>query len=152
MNIRHVSSRIETGAVLAVALSMAPVQTRTLARRRDGEFATRAVSRISWSMSRRVFFESDQTDLSPQAIATWKSRRSGCRATSLLVHHRRPRDERGTANTTSRWVRGVPNRFALLASRGIDPGRCGRSLTQGTPSRSAMTSRAGRRIAARSRS
>jgi Outer membrane protein and related peptidoglycan-associated (lipo)proteins len=66
----------------------------------------------------RVFFESDQTELSPQAIATLEKQ-----AQWLQTYNRYPSPSKAMptsaapANTTSRSVRGAPSRCDLSSPR-----------------------------------
>jgi hypothetical protein len=95
-------------------------------------------------------FESDQTELSPQAIATPTSRRSGCSSTTLPPRSKATPTSAAPASTTLRSAPSAPSRFAasLLRAASIRRG-CGPSLRQGAPGGGVTTSRAGRRIAAR---
>src|ERR1700721_1885734 len=73
----------------------------------------------------RVFFESDQTDLSPQAIATLEKQaqwlQSYPRYSFTIEGHA---DERGTREyNIALGARRAQSVRTFLASRGIDPGR-----------------------------
>ena len=100
----------------------------------------------------RVFFESDQTDLSPQAIATLEKQ-----AQWLQTYNRYAftieghADERGTREyNIALGARRAQSVRSFLASRGIDASRM-RTISYGKerPVASVTTSPAGRRTAAR---
>jgi hypothetical protein len=124
---------LKLAAVLAVALSMGACANKNIGA--DGAMASAAAPGSQQdfvvNVGDRVFFESDQTELSPQAMPT----------------------SAAPANTTSRWARGVHNRCAPSLPRAAStPRGCGRSLmARNARLRSATTSPAGPRIAVRLR-
>src|ERR1700732_793489 len=113
-------------AVLAVALSMGACAKNPLA---DGAMASAATPGSQQdfvvNVGDRVFFESDQTDLSPQAITTLEKQ-----AQWLQTYNRYAftieghADERGTrAYNIALGARRAQSVRTFLASRGIDPSR-----------------------------
>ncbi len=128
---------LKLAAVLAVALSMGACANKNLGA--DGAMANAATPGSQQdfvvNVGDRVFFESDQTDLTPQAIATLEKQaqwlQSYNRYSFTIEGHA---DERGTRE----W-----HRAALI------PAGCGRFPTaRNDRLRCVTTSRAGRRIAA----
>jgi len=143
-------------AVLAVALSMGACANKNLGA--DGAMASAATPGSQQdfvvNVGDRVFFESDQTDLTPQAIATlekqarWLQSYNPTRSPSKAMP-----TSVAPASTTLRWVHGAPSRSApSLPPAASIPAACGRSLTaRNARSRYVTTSRAGRRTAVPSR-
>jgi peptidoglycan-associated lipoprotein len=118
---------LKLAAVLAVALSMGACANKNLGA--DGAMASAATPGSQQdfvvNVGDRVFFESDQTDLSPQAIATLENQarwlQSYNRYSFTIEGHA---DERGTREyNIALGARRAQSVRAFLASRGIDPGR-----------------------------
>jgi peptidoglycan-associated lipoprotein len=114
-------------AVLAVALTMAACANKN--QLGDGAMASAATPGSQQdfvvNVGDRVFFESDQTDLTPQAIATldkqaqWLQQYN--RYSFTIEGHA---DERGTREyNIALGVRRAQSVRSYLASRGIDPNR-----------------------------
>ena len=143
-------------AVVAVALSMGACAKNNVGA--DGAMASAATPGSQQdfvvNVGDRVFFESDQTDLSPQAIATLEKQAQWLqtynRYSFTIEGHA---DERGTREyNIALGARRAQSVRSYLASRGIDRTACARSPTaRSVRSRSVTTSPAGRRTAARSR-
>src|ERR1700730_6962738 len=117
---------LKLAAVLAVALSMGACANRNLA---DGAMASAAPPGSQQdfvvNVGDRVFFESDQTDLTPQAIVTLEKQ-----ARWLQTYNRYAftieghADERGTREyNIALGARRAQSVRTFLASRGIDPSR-----------------------------
>ena len=140
-------------AVVAVALSMGACAKNNVGA--DGAMASAATPGSQQdfvvNVGDRVFFESDQTELSPQAIATLEKQAQWLqtynRYSFTIEGHA---DERGTRNTTSRSAPAAPSRCAAISPRAVSTRTaCARSPTaRSVRSRSATTSHAGRRTAA----
>jgi len=118
---------LKLAAVLAVALSMGACANKNLGA--DGAMASAATPGSQQdfvvNVGDRVFFESDQTDLSPQAIATLEKQ-----ARWLQTYNRYAftieghADERGTREyNIALGARRAQSVRTFLASRGIDPSR-----------------------------
>src|SRR3981081_440093 len=114
-------------AVLAVALSMGACAKNPLGT--DGAMASAAMPGSQQdfvvNVGDRVFFESDQTDLSPQAIATLEKQarwlQSYNRFSFTVACHA---DGRGAREyTIALAARRAQSVLTFPASRGIDPGR-----------------------------
>ena len=143
---------LKLAAVLAVALSMGACANKNLGA--DGAMASAATPGSQQdfvvNVGDRVFFDSDQTDLSPQAIATLDKQarwlQTYNRYSFTIEGHA---DERGTREyNIALGARRAQSVRTFLASRGIDRAGCGRSPTaRNARSRSATTSPAGRRTA-----
>src|SRR3990170_5538859 len=114
-------------AVLAVALSMAACANKNPLG--DGAMASAASPGSQQdfvvNVGDRVFFESDQTDLTPQAVATldkqvqWLQQHN--RHSFTIEGHA---DERGTREyNIALGARRAQSVRSYLASRGIDPNR-----------------------------
>jgi peptidoglycan-associated lipoprotein len=120
---------LKLAAVLAVALSMGACANKNGFGGADGAMANAAVPGSQQdfvvNVGDRVFFESDQTDLSPQAIATldkqaqWLQQYS--RYSFTIEGHA---DERGTREyNIALGAKRAQSVRSFLASRGIDPRR-----------------------------
>ena len=117
---------LKLAAILAVALSMGACANKNVGA--EGAMASAATPGSQQdfvvNVGDRVFVESDQTELSPQAIATLEKQ-----AQWLQTYNRYSFTIEGhatsaaPANTTSRSVHGAPSDLGHLASRGIDPNR-----------------------------
>ena len=118
---------LKLAAVLAVALSMGACANKTGV---GGDaMASAAVSGSQQdfvvNVGDRVFFESDQTELSPQAIATLDKQEQWLqqynRYAFTIEGHA---DERGTREyNIALGAKRAQSVRSFLASRGIDPGR-----------------------------
>ena len=117
---------LKLAAVLAVALSMGACANKNLA---DGAMASAATPGSQQdfvvNVGDRVFFESDQTDLTPQAMATLDKQarwlQSYNRYSFTIEGHA---DERGTREyNIALGARRAQSVRTFLASRGIDPSR-----------------------------
>ncbi|KIZ44347.1 MULTISPECIES: peptidoglycan-associated lipoprotein Pal [Rhodopseudomonas] len=122
---------LKLAAVLAVALSMGACanQNPLGGAGADGSLAGAATPGSQQdfvvNVGDRVFFESDQTELSPQAIATLEKQaqwlRSYNRYSFTIEGHA---DERGTREyNIALGARRAQSVRTFLASRGIDPSR-----------------------------
>jgi peptidoglycan-associated lipoprotein len=118
---------LKLAAVLMVALSMGACANKNLGA--DGAMASAATPGSQQdfvvNVGDRVFFESDQTDLSPQAIATLEKQaqwlQSYNRYSFTIEGHA---DERGTREyNIALGARRAQSVRTYLASRGIDPSR-----------------------------
>src|SRR6202047_1858754 len=118
---------LKLAAVLVVALSMGACANKNLGA--DGAMASAATPGSQQdfvvNVGDRVFFESDQTDLSPQAIATLEKQvrwlQNYNRYSFTIEGHA---DERGTREyNIALGARPAPRGRTLFASRGIDPSR-----------------------------
>ena len=131
---------LKLAAVLAVALSMGACANKNLGA--DGAMASAATPGSQQdfvvNVGDRVFFESDQTDLSPQAIATLEKQAQWLqtynRYSFTIEGHA---DERGTREyNIALGARRAQSVRTFLASRGIDPiADADDLLRQGTPGR-----------------
>ena len=117
---------LKLAAVLAVALSMGACAKNSLT---DGAMANAATPGSQQdfvvNVGDRVFFESDQTEVSPQAIATLEKQ-----AQWLQTYNRYAftieghADERGTREyNIALGARRAQSVRTFLTSRGIDPSR-----------------------------
>ena len=107
-------------AVVAVALSMGACAKKNVGA--DGAMASAATPGSQQdfvvNVGDRVFFESDQTELSRRRSPRWRSRRSGCRPiTATPSPSKAMPTSAAPANTTSRSVRGAPSRCAATSPR-----------------------------------
>ncbi|MCE3256227.1 MAG: OmpA/MotB [Nitrobacter vulgaris] len=120
---------LKLAAVLAVALSMGACANKNPMDGRGGGMAGAATPGSQQdfvvNVGDRVFFESDQTSLSPQAITTLEKQ-----ARWLQTYNRYSftveghADERGTREyNIALGARRAQTVRSFLASRGIDPGR-----------------------------
>jgi peptidoglycan-associated lipoprotein len=118
---------LKLAAVLAVALSMGACANKNLGA--DGGLAGAASPGSQQdfvvNVGDRVFFESDQTDLSPQAIATLDKQiqwlQSYPRYTFVIEGHA---DERGTREyNIALGARRAQSVRSYMVSHGINPGR-----------------------------
>ena len=116
-------------AVLAAALSMGACANKNGMGGADGAMAGAATPGSQQdfvvNVGDRVFFESDQTNLSPQAITTLEKQarwlQTYPRYSFTIEGHA---DERGTREyNIALGARRAQTVRAFLASRGIDPGR-----------------------------
>jgi peptidoglycan-associated lipoprotein len=114
-------------AVLAVALSMGACANKNLGA--DGAMASAATPGSQQdfvvNVGDRVFFDSDQTDLSPQAITTLEKQvrwlQTYNRYSFTIEGHA---DERGTREyNIALGARRAQSVRTFFASRGIDPSR-----------------------------
>jgi peptidoglycan-associated lipoprotein len=128
MTDKRILQGLKLAAVLAVALSMGACSTNNngLA---DGAMASAAAPGSQQdfvvNVGDRVFFESDQTTLSPQATATLDKQvqwlQTYNRYSFTIEGHA---DERGTREyNIALGARRAQAVRSYLASRGIDPGR-----------------------------
>ena len=120
---------LKLAAVLAVALSMGACANKNPLGGADGSMANAATPGSQQdfvvNVGDRVFFESDQTELSPQAIATLEKQaqwlQSYNRYSFTIEGHA---DERGTREyNIALGARRAQSVRTFLASRGIDPSR-----------------------------
>ncbi|WP_398483909.1 peptidoglycan-associated lipoprotein Pal [Tardiphaga sp.] len=120
---------LKLAAVLVVALSMGACANKNGLGGADGAMAGNAAPGSQQdfvvNVGDRVFFESDQTELSPQAMATldkqsqWLQQYN--RYSFTIEGHA---DERGTREyNIALGARRAQSVRSYLASRGIDPGR-----------------------------
>ena len=126
---KRILQGFKLAAVLAVALSMGACAKNNLAGGAEGAMASAATPGSQQdfvvNVGDRVFFESDQTDLSPQAIATLEKQaqwlQTYSRYTFTIEGHA---DERGTREYNialgAKRAQSVRN---FLVSRGIDASR-----------------------------
>ena len=117
---------LKLAAVLAVALSMGACANKSVG---SDAMASAAVPGSQQdfvvNVGDRVFFESDQTELSPQAVATLEKQAQWLqtynRYTFTIEGHA---DERGTREyNIALGARRAQSVRTFLASRGIDPSR-----------------------------
>ena len=117
---------LKLAAVLAVALSMGACANKNLGMDANASAATPGIQQdFVVNVGDRVFFDSDQTDLSPQAVATLDKQiqwlQTYPRYQFTIEGHA---DERGTREYNialgARRAQAVRD---YLASRGIQPGR-----------------------------
>ena len=118
---------LKLAAVLAVALSMGACANKNLNGMDANASAATPGSQQDFvvNVGDRVFFESDQTDLSPQAVATLDKQiqwlQTYPRYGFTIEGHA---DERGTREyNIALGARRAQSVRTFLASRGIDPGR-----------------------------
>lgn len=120
---------LKLAAVFAVALSMGACANKNPLGGVDGAMANAATPGSQQdfvvNVGDRVFFESDQTELSPQAIATLEKQarwlQSYNRYAFTIEGHA---DERGTREyNIALGARRAQSVKTFLSSRGIDPGR-----------------------------
>ncbi len=120
---------LKLAAVLAVALSMGACANKNGMGGADGGIAGAATPGSQQdfvvNVGDRVFFESDQTDLSPQATATLDKQAQWLQTYSryafTIEGHA---DERGTREyNIALGARRAQSVRSYLASRGIDPSR-----------------------------
>ncbi|MBI5130690.1 MAG: peptidoglycan-associated lipoprotein Pal [Rhodopseudomonas palustris] len=128
-NQKRILQGLKLAAVLAVALSMGACANNKTGLGADGAMANAATPGSQQdfvvNVGDRVFFESDQTDLSPQAVATLDKQAQWLqtynRYSFTIEGHA---DERGTREYNialgARRAQSVRN---YLASRGIDASR-----------------------------
>ena len=118
---------LKLAAVFAVALSMGACANKNLGA--DGAMASAATPGSQQdfvvNVGDRVFFESDQTDLSPQAIATLDKQiqwlQSYSRYTFVIEGHA---DERGTREyNIALGARRAQSVRSYMVAHGINPGR-----------------------------
>jgi peptidoglycan-associated lipoprotein len=118
---------LKWAAVLAVALSMGACANKNFGG--DGAMASAATPGSQQdfvvNVGDRVFFESDQTDLTPQAITTLEKQAQWLQSYNhysfTIEGHA---DERGTREyNIALGAKRAQSVRAFLASRGIDPGR-----------------------------
>jgi peptidoglycan-associated lipoprotein len=117
---------LKLAAVLAVALTMGACANKNVGSDAMASAATPGSQQdFVVNVGDRVFFESDQTDLSPQAIATLEKQaqwlQSYNRYSFTIEGHA---DERGTREyNIALGARRAQAVRSFLASRGIDPSR-----------------------------
>ena len=117
---------LKLAAVLAVALSMAACANKNLDANAMGNAAAPGSQQdFVVNVGDRVFFESDQTDLTPQAIATLEKQVQWLQAypryTFTIEGHA---DERGTREyNIALGARRAQSVRTFMASKGIDPSR-----------------------------
>src|ERR1700721_2753104 len=120
---------LKLAAVLAVALSMGACANKNMGA--DGAMANAATPGSQQdfvvNVGDRVFFESDQTELSPQAIATLENQarwlQTYNRYSFTIEGHA---DERGTrGDNVSLGARRAQSVRTFLPSRGMTPRRSG---------------------------
>jgi peptidoglycan-associated lipoprotein len=126
---KRILQGFKLAAVLAVALSMGACANKNPLGGADGAMANAATPGSQQdfvvNVGDRVFFESDQTELSPQAIATLEKQaqwlQSYNRYSFTIEGHA---DERGTREyNIALGARRAQSVRTYLASRGIDPSR-----------------------------
>ena len=117
---------LKLAAVLAVALSMGACANKNLGMDANASAATPGSQQdFVVNVGDRVFFESDQTDLSPQAIATLEKQAQWLqtynRYSFTIEGHA---DERGTREyNIALGARRAQSVKAYMSSHGIDPSR-----------------------------
>src|SRR5437899_8916226 len=117
---------LKLAAVLAVALTMGACANKNVGSDAMASAATPGSQQdFVVNVGDRVFFESDQTDLSPQAIATLEKQAQWLqtynRYSFTIEGHA---DERGTREyNIALGARRAQSVKAYLASRGVDQGR-----------------------------
>src|SRR5215216_163351 len=128
-NVKRILQGVKLAAVVAVALSMAACANKNPLGGAEGAMASAASPGSQQdfvvNVGDRVFFESDQTDLSPQAIATLEKQarwlQSYNRYSFTIEGHA---DERGTREyNIALGARRAQSVRTFLASRGIDASR-----------------------------
>ncbi|MBR1220803.1 peptidoglycan-associated lipoprotein Pal [Bradyrhizobium sp. U87765 SZCCT0131] len=129
MNQKRFLQGLKLAAVLVVALSMGACANKNGLDGANGGLANAATPGSQQdfvvNVGDRVFFESDQTDLSPQATATLDKQvqwlQTYNRYTFTIEGHA---DERGTREyNIALGARRAQSVRSYLASRGIDPSR-----------------------------
>src|ERR1700726_1085060 len=117
---------LKLAAVLAIALSMGACANKNLGADAMASAATPGSQQdFVVNVGDRVFFESDQTDLSPQAIATLEKQvrwlQNYNRYSFTIEGHA---DERGTREyNIALGARRAQSVRSFFASKGIDPSR-----------------------------
>ena len=117
---------LKLAAVLAVALSMGACANKNVGMDANASAATPGSQQdFVVNVGDRVFFESDQTDLSPQAIATLDKQAQWLqtynRYSFTIEGHA---DERGTREyNIALGARRAQSVRSYFASKGIDPSR-----------------------------
>jgi peptidoglycan-associated lipoprotein len=117
---------LKLAAVLAVALSMGACANKNLGMDANASAATPGSQQdFVVNVGDRVFFESDQTDLSPQAVATLDKQiqwlQTYPRYQFTIEGHA---DERGTREyNIALGARRAQSVKAYMSSHGIDPSR-----------------------------
>jgi len=117
---------LKLAAVLAVALSMGACANKNVGMDANASAATPGSQQdFVVNVGDRVFFESDQTDLTPQATATLDKQiqwlQTYPRYTFTIEGHA---DERGTREyNIALGARRAQSVRTYMASHGIDPGR-----------------------------
>src|SRR5437868_7425243 len=117
---------LKLAAVLAVALSMGACANKNVGSDAMASAATPGSQQdFVVNVGDRVFFESDQTDLSPQAVATLEKQAQWLqtynRYSFTIEGHA---DERGTREyNIALGARRAQSVRSFLSSRGIDPSR-----------------------------
>jgi peptidoglycan-associated lipoprotein len=125
-NQKRILQGLKLAAVLAVALSMGACANKNVGTDAMASTATPGSQQdFVVNVGDRVFFESDQTDLSPQAIATLEKQAQWLqtynRYTFTIEGHA---DERGTREyNIALGARRAQSVRSFLASRGIDASR-----------------------------
>jgi peptidoglycan-associated lipoprotein len=123
---KRILQGLKLAAVLAVALSMGACANKSIG---SDAMASAAVPGSQQdfvvNVGDRVFFESDQTDLTPQAIATLEKQVQWLQAypryTFTIEGHA---DERGTREyNIALGARRAQSVRTYMASKGIDPSR-----------------------------
>ena len=126
---KRILQGLKLAAVFAVALSMGACANKNPLVGADGAMASAAAPGSQQdfvvNVGDRVFFESDQTELSPQAIATLEKQaqwlQNYSRYAFTIEGHA---DERGTREyNIALGARRAQSVRSFLASRGIDPSR-----------------------------
>jgi len=117
---------LQLAAVLAIALSMGACANKNLGMDANANAATPGSQQdFVVNVGDRVFFESDQTDLSPQAVATLDKQiqwlQTYPRYQFTIEGHA---DERGTREyNIALGARRAQSVKAYMSSHGIDPSR-----------------------------
>ena len=116
---------LKLAAVLAVALSMGACANKSLSDSMANAATPGSQQDFVVNVGDRVFFESDQTDLTPQATATLDKQiqwlQTYPRYTFTIEGHA---DERGTREyNIALSARRAQSVRTYMASHGIDPGR-----------------------------
>ena len=123
---KRILQGLKLAAVLAVALSMGACANRNLGTDAMASSAAPGSQQdFVVNVGDRVFFESDQTDLTPQAIATLEKQvqwlQTYSRYTFTIEGHA---DERGTREyNIALGARRAQSVRTFMASRGIDASR-----------------------------
>ena len=128
IEIRHIFRGARLAAVLVAALAISACANKPEENAQAsaaGQATPGSQQDFVVNVGDRVFFESDQTDLSPQAIATLEKQaqwlQSYNRYSFTIEGHA---DERGTREyNIALGARRAQTVRTYLASRGIDPGR-----------------------------
>ena len=116
---------LKLAAVLAVALSMGACANKNIGDAMANAASPGSQQDFVVNVGDRVFFESDQTDLSPQAITTLEKQAQWLqtynRYSFTIEGHA---DERGTREyNIALGARRAQSVRSYLASKGIDPSR-----------------------------